>query len=267
MPKFAALLQFLLALGGCAMAAPPTPNRISQDGYDVLASEARLQDGVARFDCEASDSGWCHYTLYADTLRCRQRLHAQAPLRRFSVACGDSRQIAGLDGFRAWGSTPARSARTASRHGTSPRPEPGAATARRYHRRMNYLAHAWLARHSDDALLGGCWATSCSGNRRCRTGRNRSARRSSATAASTVTPTTIRRWSRHARASARCAVTPASCSTCISTIAWRATGGIGTMRRWQRSPRGSTASCANATPPCRWLQAVLRMAAHDWLGS
>jgi acyl carrier protein phosphodiesterase len=24
-----------------------------------------------------------------------------------------------------------------------------------YHRAMNYLAHAWLARHSDDALLGG----------------------------------------------------------------------------------------------------------------
>ena len=66
MPKFAALLQFLLALGGCAMGGTTYTHRISQDGHDVLASEARLQDGVARFDCEASDSGWCHYTLYAD---------------------------------------------------------------------------------------------------------------------------------------------------------------------------------------------------------
>ena len=66
MPKFAALLQFLLALGGCAMGGTTYTHRISQDGHDVLASEARLQDGVARFDCDASDSGWCHYTLYAD---------------------------------------------------------------------------------------------------------------------------------------------------------------------------------------------------------
>jgi hypothetical protein len=101
MPKFAALLQFLLALGGCAMGGTTYTHRISQDGHDVLASEARLQDGVARFDCEASDSGWCHYTLYADACEAGSGSGCtQAPLRRFSVARGDSRQIAGLDGFR-----------------------------------------------------------------------------------------------------------------------------------------------------------------------
>ena len=40
MPKFAALLQFLLALGGCAMGGTTFTHRISQDGDDVLASEA-----------------------------------------------------------------------------------------------------------------------------------------------------------------------------------------------------------------------------------
>ena len=99
MPKFAALLQFLLALGGCAMGGSTYTNRIRQDGHDVLASQARLQEGVARFDCEASDSGWCHYTLYADACDAGTTC-VQAPLRRFAVARGDSRQIAGLEGFR-----------------------------------------------------------------------------------------------------------------------------------------------------------------------
>ena len=97
MPKFAALLQFLLALGGCAMGGTTYTHRISQDGHDVLASEARLQDGVARFDCDASDSGWCHYTLYPDA--CTDTGCTSAPIQRFSVARGQSRQIAGLTGF------------------------------------------------------------------------------------------------------------------------------------------------------------------------
>jgi hypothetical protein len=99
MPKFAALLQFLLALGGCAMGGTTYTHRISNDGHDSLSSQARLQDGVARFDCEASDSGWCHYTLYANDCD-TGTVCAQAPLRHFAVARGDSRQIAGLDGFR-----------------------------------------------------------------------------------------------------------------------------------------------------------------------
>ena len=99
MTKFVALLQFLLALGGCSLGGTTYSNRIAEGGHDVLASRARVQDGVARFDCRASDSGWCHYTLYADACDAGTGC-TQAPLRRFSVARGDSRQIAGLDGFR-----------------------------------------------------------------------------------------------------------------------------------------------------------------------
>ena len=99
MTKFVALLQFLLALGGCSLGGTTYSNRIAEGGHDVLASRARVQDGVARFDCRASDSGWCHYTLYADACEAGSGC-TQAPLRRFSVARGDSRQIAGLEGFR-----------------------------------------------------------------------------------------------------------------------------------------------------------------------
>lgn len=99
MPKLIALLQFLLALGGCAMGSNTYTHRISNNGHDVLASQARQRDGMAHFDCEASDSGWCHYTLYADDCAVGEAC-AQAPLRHFAVARGDSRQIAGLGAVR-----------------------------------------------------------------------------------------------------------------------------------------------------------------------
>ena len=99
MTKFVALLQFLLALGGCSLGGPTDSNRIAEGGHDVLASRARVQDGVARFDCRASDSGWCHYTLYPDAGGAGKDC-ALAPIQRFAVARGDSRQIAGLSGFR-----------------------------------------------------------------------------------------------------------------------------------------------------------------------
>lgn len=94
-----ALLQFLLALSGCGLGATTYSNRIADNGHDVLASKARAQDGVARFECVASDSGWCHYTLYPEACRGRADC-SMAPLQRFAVARGDSRQLAGLAGFR-----------------------------------------------------------------------------------------------------------------------------------------------------------------------
>lgn len=99
MTKFVALLQFLLALGGCSLGGTTYSNHIANGGHEVLASKARVQDGVARFDCRASDSGWCHYTLYPDACGDGKDC-ALAPIQRFAVARGDSRQIAGLGGFR-----------------------------------------------------------------------------------------------------------------------------------------------------------------------
>lgn len=98
MSKLAALLQFLLALSGCSLGGSTFIDRIDNPAQ-TLHSKTRVQDGVARFECLASSSGQCHYTLYPDA--CGQRADCRlAPLQRFSVARGHDRQIAGLSGFR-----------------------------------------------------------------------------------------------------------------------------------------------------------------------
>lgn len=98
MSKFIALLQFLLALSGCSVGGTTYTSRIDT-GHTRLTSKAQVQDGVARFNCVESSSGSCHYTLYPDA--CAGKPDCQlAPLQRFSVARGESRQIAGLVDFR-----------------------------------------------------------------------------------------------------------------------------------------------------------------------
>lgn len=98
MTKLVALLQFLLALAGCSPGGTTWTSRV-EDGRVALQSKASVQDGVARFECVKSSSGTCHYTLYPDA--CGGDAACQlAPLQRFSVASGDSRQLTGMVGFR-----------------------------------------------------------------------------------------------------------------------------------------------------------------------
>ena len=98
MTKLVALLQFLLALAGCSPGSTTWTSRV-EDGRVALQSKASVQDGVARFECVKSSSGTCHYTLYPDA--CGGDAACQlAPLQRFSVASGDSRQLTGMVGFR-----------------------------------------------------------------------------------------------------------------------------------------------------------------------
>ncbi len=110
MSKFIALFQFLLVLCGCNIGGTTYSDRISIDGSDTLNSRARVHAGIARFACMTSASGRCHYTLFADdvvndcndgiaeagsTRHCPPR-----PLKQFAVPAGDSREFAGLPGFR-----------------------------------------------------------------------------------------------------------------------------------------------------------------------
>jgi hypothetical protein len=104
MPKLIDLARvlfspLLLILSACNIGGTTYSNRIANDGHDVLSSKARVRDGVARFECRASDSGRCHYTLYPDA--CAGQADCKlAPLQRFSVARGKTREIAGLQDFR-----------------------------------------------------------------------------------------------------------------------------------------------------------------------
>lgn len=96
--KLIALLQFLLALAGCSPGATTWTSRVDT-GAAALHSKTSVQDGVARFECVRSSSGACHYTLYPDA--CGGDGACQlAPLQRFNVASGDSRQLTGMVGFR-----------------------------------------------------------------------------------------------------------------------------------------------------------------------
>ncbi len=104
MPRFIAIARVLLSpllviLAACGMDGTSYSNRIGDNGHDVLYSKAHAKDGVARFECKASDSGQCHYTLYPDA--CAGKADCKlAPLQHFVVARGQARQIAGLDHFR-----------------------------------------------------------------------------------------------------------------------------------------------------------------------
>ena len=89
----------LLILAACDLGGTTYSNRIGIDGHDTLYSKARAKDGMARFECKASDSGRCHYTLYPEA--CSGKADCQlAPLRHFSVARGQTHEIAGVRDFR-----------------------------------------------------------------------------------------------------------------------------------------------------------------------
>lgn len=104
MPKLIAIAKLLLSpllvlLSACGVDGTSYSNRIGSNGHDVLHSKARVEDGVARFQCLASDSGQCHYTLFPEACAGKPDC-ALAPLQRFTVARGEGRQIAGLRDFR-----------------------------------------------------------------------------------------------------------------------------------------------------------------------
>ncbi|MDQ3617489.1 MAG: hypothetical protein M3374_01980 [Pseudomonadota bacterium] len=104
MNKLMALLYFVLALYGCDVGGGTFEHRSTVDGADTLHSKAQTQSGVARFECRASASGRCHYTVFAkdcavnsqDTRRDRCQ---SEPVERFALATGATRQIVGLPDF------------------------------------------------------------------------------------------------------------------------------------------------------------------------
>ncbi len=105
--KLSALFYFVLSLFGCDVGRSTFVDRVIVDGGQALYSKATVEAGVAHFECVRSASGHCHYTLFprdceAAPAAANRRASAceSAPIERFVVANGDSRQITGLGDFR-----------------------------------------------------------------------------------------------------------------------------------------------------------------------
>jgi len=98
------LLHVLLALFGIHTGGDTFSHRDSIDGNDRLYSIARVESGIARFRCIASDSGNCYYTVFpASCVDAASlvgthigRCDADPP-RKFALPAGGEREIAGLD--------------------------------------------------------------------------------------------------------------------------------------------------------------------------
>ncbi|KIQ96810.1 hypothetical protein [Lysobacter sp. A03] len=104
--KFLALIYFVLSLFGCDIGGSSYVTRTTVEGTDTLYSQTTTRAGVARFECLRSASGACHYTVLAHGCaptsgpdQARSGSCESGPIERFTVAYGESRQIAGLTGF------------------------------------------------------------------------------------------------------------------------------------------------------------------------
>ncbi len=108
MNKLIALCSFALSLYGCDVGDSTFVHRVTGYGADTLYSTVTAQSGVARFDCLSSASGQCYYTLFprdcaaprAHASAGKRSAYCAAPVERFVVAQGDSRQVPGLPRFR-----------------------------------------------------------------------------------------------------------------------------------------------------------------------
>ncbi|MFC5570653.1 hypothetical protein ACFPN1_11335 [Lysobacter yangpyeongensis] len=100
MRNLIAAIYFLLAMFGCNGGGTTIVTRSVIDGVEAVHSRIRVTADVARFECIASASGECHYTLFRDECA-TPRDCATQPMERFAMATGASREIVGLPEFGA----------------------------------------------------------------------------------------------------------------------------------------------------------------------
>ncbi len=102
------LMSCLLALAGCdEKPSVTTIHHSSANGVDTLFSKSTLKEGVARFECFASESGQCHYRVYTE--QCppapapgeHPASCARTTVEDFVLAPGKTHEIRGLpEGYR-----------------------------------------------------------------------------------------------------------------------------------------------------------------------
>lgn len=96
------LMSCLMALAGCnEKPSVTTIHHASANGVDTLFSKTTLREGVATFECFASESGQCHYRVYTEA--CPTPAPGENPaacirttLEDFALAPGKTHEIRGL---------------------------------------------------------------------------------------------------------------------------------------------------------------------------
>lgn len=101
MHNLIAAIYFLLALFGYDGGGTTVITRSSIDGADVIYSRTRTMVGIARFECIASASGECHYTLFPRQCASLHGNCGDRPMDRLTVPVGGKREVVGLPAFDA----------------------------------------------------------------------------------------------------------------------------------------------------------------------
>lgn len=101
MRNLIAAIYFLLALFGYEGGGTTVVTHARVGGVDVIHSRMRLMAGIARFECLASASGECHYTLFPDKCASTQTDCDRHPIDRFTMPAGEKREVVGLPAFTA----------------------------------------------------------------------------------------------------------------------------------------------------------------------
>ncbi|KQY51817.1 hypothetical protein [Lysobacter sp. Root494] len=96
-----AAVYFLLALFGCESGGTTMITHSISNGVDLLHAKTRIKAGVARFECFASVSGECHYTLLPAKCASTHAPCIEKPIDRFTMKTGESREVVGLPQFSA----------------------------------------------------------------------------------------------------------------------------------------------------------------------
>lgn len=94
-----ATIYFLLSMFGCAFGGTTIVKRSTVDGIDQIYSRIRTQYDVTRFECIASASGECHYTLFPGP--CASATGDCPQAERFTMPAGESREVVGMPAFSA----------------------------------------------------------------------------------------------------------------------------------------------------------------------
>ncbi|UJB17693.1 MULTISPECIES: hypothetical protein [Lysobacter] len=100
MRNMMALLYYLCALLGCDVGGTTIVNRSNDNGVDIIDSQVRISEQIAKFECRASRSGTCHYSLFrgqcanaAKSTPAQASQCTETAFERFDLAAGATREI------------------------------------------------------------------------------------------------------------------------------------------------------------------------------